>query len=111
MKNGERRTENEECRWFDSFSVLGSPFFISSGHSRGYRIVTLRKQTSVYDVRGVREIAPTSNSGAFAVKQLHPLLKLSAIATSVLLVSAFVSYRAGAINWFVKSGDRPAEVG
>lgn len=45
------------------------------------------------------------------MKQSHPLLKLTAVASSVLLVSAFVCYRAGAINWFVKSSDQPAEVG
>ena len=45
------------------------------------------------------------------MKQPSSLLKLAAVASSVLLVSAFVSYRAGAINWFVKGSDRPTKVG
>lgn len=42
------------------------------------------------------------------MKQPHPLLKIAAVASSVLLVGGFVSYRAGAINWLVETNPAPA---
>ena len=37
------------------------------------------------------------------------LLKVCAVASSLLLVIAFVSYRAGAFGWLIDSNDLPAE--
>lgn len=43
------------------------------------------------------------------MKQLHPLLKLATVASSIILVSGFVSYRAGAFNWLVEASAAPAD--
>jgi hypothetical protein len=47
-------------------------------------------------------VTSTSNAGVGAVKQPHPLIKLAAVVSDVVLVSGFVCYRAGAVNWFVR---------
>jgi hypothetical protein len=44
------------------------------------------------------------------VKNANVLLKLAAVASSVVLVGGFVSYRAGALNWLMASEVPPAQV-
>jgi len=43
------------------------------------------------------------------VKQPNTLLKLAVVASSVLLVAGFVSYRAGAFNWLMRPSLRSAD--
>jgi hypothetical protein len=51
----------------------------------------------------------TSNRGVVAVKQLHMLAKVAVVASSLLLVGGFVSYRAGAFNALIGPSTQPAE--
>jgi hypothetical protein len=43
------------------------------------------------------------------VKQSHVLLKLTVLASSLLLVGGCVSYRAGAFNWLMEPSKQPAD--
>src|SRR5262249_56218896 len=43
------------------------------------------------------------------MKQPNRLLKVATIASSVLLLSGFVSYRAGAFHWLMRSSAPPAD--
>lgn len=43
------------------------------------------------------------------MRQPHPLLRLAAVASSILLLGAFVSYRAGAVNWFTGTAAGPEQ--
>src|SRR5579859_1247054 len=38
-------------------------------------------------------------SGGFAMRQPHPLLKVAALSSAILLVGGFVAYRANAFHW------------
>jgi hypothetical protein len=51
----------------------------------------------------------TSNRGVVAVKQLHMLVKVAVVASSLLLVGGFVSYRAGAFDALMGPSAQPAE--
>lgn len=44
----------------------------------------------------------SANTEIITAKKSHALLKLAALASSVLLVGGYVSYRAGAFGWALK---------
>lgn len=43
------------------------------------------------------------------MKQPHPILRIIAVLSSVLLVAGCVSYRAGGLTWFKKQNDEAAQ--
>jgi hypothetical protein len=51
----------------------------------------------------------TSETGVVAVKQPPLLLKLAAVASAIVLIGGFVSYRAGAFNWLAPPPVAPVE--
>jgi hypothetical protein len=45
------------------------------------------------------------------MKKSRFLLKLAAVVSSLLLVGVFVSYRAGAFDWLIRTSDTPPDLG
>jgi hypothetical protein len=50
-----------------------------------------------------------ATTGVPGLKKPKLFVKLATVASSVLLVGGFVSYRAGAINWVTEPGTEPAD--
>src|SRR5262249_50219429 len=63
------------------------------------------------DIVSLVTLASHIKTGSFAVKQSNALLKLAVVASSVLLLSGFVSYRAGAFNWLLQTSTPQAHSG
>jgi hypothetical protein len=68
------------------------PVSRSTGEARIVEILEMEAHES--------SVGTTSHPGVDAVKQSHPLLKLTVLLSSVLLAIGFIAYRAGAFNRF-----------
>ena len=51
----------------------------------------------------------SSNARGVAVKRTHPLLRVAAVVSSVVLVGGFVGYRAGAFSWLAETSAGPID--
>jgi hypothetical protein len=87
--------------------LLVSPQFCVQPRSDCHTIVTSAGPSSF--ISGILIARNTSHARPIAMKQPNAFLKAAVLLSSVLLLSAFVCYRAGAFDRFLRNSAPPAD--